>query len=42
MGSLRFLTLFLVGGMASNLVGALSLAGVLRPINVASAAAERA
>ena len=32
MGSLRFLTLFLVGGMASNLVGALSLAGVLRPI----------
>jgi membrane associated rhomboid family serine protease len=32
MGSLRFLALFLIGGMASNLVGALSLAGVLRPI----------
>ncbi|WP_431635187.1 rhomboid family intramembrane serine protease [Dyella sp. KULCS107] len=32
MGSLRFLALFVLGGMASNLVGALSLAGVLRPI----------
>lgn len=32
LGSLRFLALFLVGGIASNLVGAISLAGVLRPI----------
>jgi membrane associated rhomboid family serine protease len=32
MGSLRFLALFVLGGMASNLIGALSLAGVLRPI----------
>lgn len=32
LGSLRFLALFLVGGIFSNLVGALSLAGVLRPI----------
>ena len=32
LGSLRFLALFVLGGIASNLVGALSLAGVLRPI----------
>lgn len=32
MGSMRFLALFVLGGVASNLVGALSLAGVLRPI----------
>ncbi|HET6434054.1 rhomboid family intramembrane serine protease [Dyella sp.] len=32
MGSLRFLALFVLGGIASNLIGALSLAGVLRPI----------
>lgn len=32
LGSLRFLALFLMGGVVSNLVGALSLAGVLRPI----------
>ena len=32
MGSLRFLALFVLGGMVSNLIGALSLAGVLRPI----------
>lgn len=32
LGALRFLALFLLGGIASNLVGALSLAGVLRPI----------
>ena len=32
LGSLRFLALFLIGGIFSNLVGALSLAGVIRPI----------
>lgn len=32
LGSLRFLALFVIGGVVSNLVGALSLAGVLRPI----------
>lgn len=32
LGPWRFLFLFLVGGMAANLVGALSLAGVGRPI----------
>ncbi|MGA0588892.1 rhomboid family intramembrane serine protease [Dyella sp. KRB-257] len=32
LGSFRFLALFVLGGMASNLIGALSLAGVLRPI----------
>lgn len=32
MGSFRFLALFVLGGMVSNLIGALSLAGVLRPI----------
>lgn len=32
LGSVRFLALFVIGGVASNLVGALSLAGVLRPI----------
>jgi membrane associated rhomboid family serine protease len=32
LGSWRFLVLFLLGGIASNLIGALSLAGVLRPI----------
>ena len=32
LGSMRFLALFVLGGIASNLIGALSLAGVLRPI----------
>jgi membrane associated rhomboid family serine protease len=32
LGSLRFLLLFLLGGIVANLVGALSLAGVGRPI----------
>jgi len=32
LGSLRFLLLFVVGGVVANLVGALSLAGVGRPI----------
>jgi membrane associated rhomboid family serine protease len=32
LGSLRFLLLFLIGGIVANLVGALSLAGVGRPI----------
>ncbi|RDI96943.1 rhomboid family intramembrane serine protease [Dyella solisilvae] len=32
LGSLRFLSLFLLGGMIANLVGALSLAGVRSPI----------
>ena len=32
LGSLRFLTLFILGGMLANLVGALSLAGVRSPI----------
>lgn len=32
MGSVRFLALFVLGGITSNLIGALSLAGVLRPI----------
>lgn len=32
LGSLRFLALFVIGGIFSNLIGALSLAGVLRPI----------
>jgi membrane associated rhomboid family serine protease len=32
LGSLRFLMLFLLGGVVANLAGALSLAGVVRPI----------
>lgn len=32
LGSLRFLLLFVVGGMVANLIGALSLAGVRLPI----------
>jgi membrane associated rhomboid family serine protease len=32
LGSLRFLVLFLLGGVVANLAGALSLAGVVRPI----------
>lgn len=32
LGSLRFLTLFVVGGIAANLIGALSLTGVRLPI----------
>jgi membrane associated rhomboid family serine protease len=32
LGSLRFALLFLLGGIVANLVGALSLAGVIRPI----------
>ncbi len=32
LGSLRFLMLFLLGGVVANLAGALSLAGVIRPI----------
>lgn len=32
LGSIRFLLLFLVGGIVANLVGAISLAGVGRPI----------
>ncbi|EIL96314.1 MULTISPECIES: rhomboid family intramembrane serine protease [Rhodanobacter] len=32
LGSLRFLLLFLIGGVVANLMGALSLAGVGRPI----------
>lgn len=32
LGSLRFLLLFVIGGMVANLVGALSLAGVRSPI----------
>jgi membrane associated rhomboid family serine protease len=32
LGSLRFLLLFLIGGVVANLIGALSLAGVGRPI----------
>ncbi|GAB2571883.1 rhomboid family intramembrane serine protease [Dyella jejuensis] len=32
LGSVRFLVLFLLGGMVANFVGAMSLAGVIRPI----------
>jgi membrane associated rhomboid family serine protease len=32
LGSVRFLVLFLLGGVVANLAGALSLAGVVRPI----------
>lgn len=32
LGSVRFLALFIVGGVVANLAGAISLAGVVRPI----------
>ena len=32
LGSIRFLALFLIGGMVANFVGAISLAGEVRPI----------
>ncbi|WP_233840113.1 rhomboid family intramembrane serine protease [Dyella sp. 2HG41-7] len=32
LGSVRFLVLFLLGGVVANLAGAISLAGVIRPI----------